>query len=307
MSHDAFPVIDARTQPCLTDQQAEFFKANGLLVIRNLLRGAELEAMRAQTLPLVQKANASRVADADFLYQKHSITGQEVPFRVEYVIDKCPAAKALLGHPFILQSVQKIQGPNFIPTWDSMVFKNQGGGVAIAWHRDAGDGNGATEAPLFNVDFYLDSSDMSNCLWGILGSHRWPVARAAEVIGRLNQGGFQTAEGAVPILMNPGDVIFHNILALHGSPAAQSQLRRVVYYEFRPAEIETRHGPHTPQYLPLKQKMLQACLGHRAAADYAAGEERFSYQPTGAFAVAPSAAEAPLTTYRYPHEKYWRG
>src|SRR5277367_4289013 len=117
--HEAFTDIDARTGECIGDEHAQFFRDHGLLLIRNLLRGAELEAMRQQTLPLVQKASAARVQDPDFFYKKHELTGKEVPFRVEYVIDKTTAGKALLGHPYILRSVEKIQGRNFVPTWDS--------------------------------------------------------------------------------------------------------------------------------------------------------------------------------------------
>ena len=34
-----FPHVDGTTQGCITDQQAQFFRDNGLLVIRNVLRG----------------------------------------------------------------------------------------------------------------------------------------------------------------------------------------------------------------------------------------------------------------------------
>jgi phytanoyl-CoA hydroxylase len=300
-----FPEIDATKQDAITDEQAEFFRDNGLLVLRNVLRGPELKAMQDQTAPLVRRAVEEKPKDADYLYKKHEITGQQVPFRVEYVIDKTSAGKALLGHPFILRSVQKIQGRNFIPTWDSMVFKQEGAGAAIPWHRDAGTGNGADRSTIFNVDFYLDGSDISNCLWGILGSNKWSQAQADATVKRLNSapGSFSTDEKCAPILMNPGDVIFHNILVLHGSPAAQSKLRRVVYYEFRPGEIERDFGPHTPEYIPLKQRVLWSCLRERAKTDYARGEMPFHYRPSDDF--APPTDETPQT-YRYPHEKYWR-
>jgi Protein involved in biosynthesis of mitomycin antibiotics/polyketide fumonisin len=303
-----FPIIDARTQDALTDEQAEFFRANGLLVIRNVLSPEELKALQDATLPLVERAEQG-TDDPDFFYKDHEMTGERTPFRVEYVIDKTEAGRALLGHPFILRSVEKLQGPNFIPTWDAMVFKRAGMGAAIPWHRDAGVEKSREEiAPIFNVDFYLDEADLSNCLWGILGTHRWPAEEAKALVDRLNAGGqFHTNEGAVPILMQPGDVILHNILAVHGSPAARSGLRRVIYYEFRPAEIESAIGPHTPEYLPLKQRVLLACLKHRAAAPYAAGETPFTYRPTAPFLPPPLAAdELPLATYRYPHRDYWR-
>src|SRR5690242_3230542 len=125
----AFPEIDATKQDAITEEQAQFFRDNGLLVIRNVLLGAELKAMQDQTQPLVDRAVNERPKDPDFFYKKHELTGEQVPFRVEYVIEKTSAGKALLGHPFILRSVERIQGRNFIPTWDSMVFKQAGAGA----------------------------------------------------------------------------------------------------------------------------------------------------------------------------------
>ena len=306
---EVFPHIDATQQDCINDEQAQFFLDNGLLIIRNVLQGEDLKRMQDQTLPLIDRAAKEDPQDewkADYAYRVHEITGKRVPSRVEYVIDKTSAGKALLGHPFILRSVEKLQGRNFIPTWDSMVFKFPGMGAAIPWHRDGGvDCLG--EQPIFNVDFYLDGSDMSNCLWGVPGSNQWSVEQAHETIKRLNTGGFGT-DGAVPILMNPGDVIFHNILALHGSPPAQSKLRRVVYYEFRAAEIESVKGPHMPEYIPIKQKVLLKCLQHRAAAPYTKGETPFVYKAEGKFAAPEFDPKTEnLGTYRFPHAMFWRG
>jgi phytanoyl-CoA hydroxylase len=302
---DVFPHVDASKQECITTEQAKFFVDNGLLVIRNVLKGQELSDLRAQTQALVQMANSDRSERDDFFYKEHEITKERVPMRIEYVVEKTSAGKALLAHPFILRSVEKLQGRNFIPTWDSMVFKNAGAGAAIAWHRDAGTSCTVPEKPIFNVDFYLDEADMSNCLWGIPGSNLWSEKQAHETVERLNKGGFHT-EGAVPILMNPGDVILHNILALHGSPPAMTKLRRVIYLEFRPGEVERQFGPHTLEYIPLKQKVLLACMRDRANSPYSKGEKPFVYNPSSDFAPPPVAADEQLATYRYPHGAYWR-
>jgi hypothetical protein len=249
------------------------------------------------------------VNDPDYAYGKHEITGKTVPTRIEFVVDKTPAGKVLAGHPFILKSVEKLQGRNFVPTWDSMVFKIEGQGPSVPWHRDGGTEKREFwdhQWPIFNVDFYLDGSDLSNCVWGILGSNRWTPEEALAKIKKLNEGGFHTDEDCVPMQTNPGDVLFHNILALHGSPPAQSKLRRVVYYEYRPAEIETRFGPHIPEYVPLKQKVLLACLRDRARTPYAKGETPFVYRPDAKFAAPSLGADEQLATYRYPHSPYWR-
>jgi len=301
---EIFPHIDARTQDCITDEQAKFFIENGLLILRNVVHGEELRLLQDETQKLVDRANTEQPNDPDYFYKPHEITHKKTPFRVEYVIQKCTATKALLGHPFILRSVEKLQGRNFVPTWDSMVFKNGGMGVAIPWHRDSGTDH-CHDTPIFNVDFYLDQSDLSNCLWGIPGSNRWSAADANATIKRLNTEGFKT-EGAVPIQMNAGDVIFHNILALHGSPPAQSKLRRVIYYEFRAGETEKLKGPHTPEYIPLKQRVLLKCLEHRAQAAYLKGEKPFVYNPSAEFTPAPFTPGMALDTYRFPHGEFWR-
>jgi phytanoyl-CoA hydroxylase len=300
----AFPHIDATQQDCITDEQAQFFLDNGLLILRNVVRGQELKDMQDQTQPLIDQARAG-TTDPDYQYKTHEITKERVPTRVEYVIEKTSAGKGLLGHPFILRTVEKLQGRNFIPTWDSMVFKNPGAGAAVPWHRDSGTDFGC-DKPIFNVDFYLDDSDMSNCLWGILGSNLWTAERANATVAKLNKGGFNTDENAVPICMKPGDVILHNILALHGSPAAQSKLRRVCYYEFRPAEVEKSKGPHKPEYIPLKQRVLLAALRDRQRLGYGAGEKPFVYNPSSEFTPPPFSAADELPTYRYPHGEFWR-
>jgi phytanoyl-CoA hydroxylase len=278
----------------IDDAQARRFREHGFLVVPDLLAGDELDALRRETLALVESA-VERRGGPDVQYKRHDETGEEVPFRIEYVVDKTPACRALLGHPFVLRIVEKLQGPDFVPTWDSMVFKLGGAGAAIPWHRDELIDYAPT-APIFNVDFYLDASDSSNCLWAIPGSHRWSNAEVRAEVERLGRDGFQR-EG-VPLELQPGDVLLHDILVVHGSPPARSGLRRVLYYEFRPVELELEVGPHVPEYVLLKQAVLAACIRERAEAPYTVGEEPYVY--------AGGAGLDRPATYRYTHERYLR-
>jgi ectoine hydroxylase-related dioxygenase (phytanoyl-CoA dioxygenase family) len=299
------PEFDARGRRGIDEEAALAFRRTGLLVVRHLIEPAELAALRGETLALVERAASQRVEDHDYQYKKHEESGDEVPFRIEYVVDKTASCKALLAHPFVLRSVERLQGRDFIPTWDSMVFKLAGAGAAIDWHRDADRSKCDPARPIFNVDFYLDGSDATNCLWGIPGSNLWNDAEATAACARLSAGGFGR-DGGVPILMHAGDALFHDILVLHGSPACRSDLRRVIYFEFRPAELELRVGPHTPDYVPLKQRVLQACLRDRAHASYAAGEEPFEYAPATSLAATALAGDETLRSYRHPHHEHWR-
>jgi phytanoyl-CoA hydroxylase len=300
LSNLHFAEVDAGVQEVITDEQAQFFIDNGFLIIRNVIQGDELRLLQDQNFDLVEKGIAGVVNDPDFLYRIRN-DGERVYWRTEFVIDKQDANKVLLGHPFILRTVEKLQGNNFIATWDSLVVKVPNNAASVPWHRDAAVPFGCTDPrPIFNVDFYLDSADEKSCLWVIPGSNHWD-AEASQL--RCSQQGFDF-EGAVPVPMNPGDVILHNIQLLHGSPEGDGNaLRRTIYYEFRPGEVEFEFGPHTLEYLTLKQQVLLACIERRKQAPYAQGEKPYEYRPSGALAVSePKRPE----TYRVPHEKYWR-
>jgi len=82
---------------------------------------------------------------------------------------------------------------------------------------------------------------------------------------------------------------------LHGSAAnTGTKIRRVLYYEFRTVHVEKELGPHTAEYIPLKQNVLLSCVEKRSVP----GEEPFTY-------ALPVERAAPKT-YRYPHSDYWR-
>jgi len=186
-----------------------------------------------------------------------------------------------------------------------MVWKHAGAGAVIEWRREADTTKCDPVRPIFNVDFYLDGSGATNCLRGIPGSKAWRDEEAKHARESLGAGGFGT-KGAVPTPMRPGDALLHDILVLHGSPACCSGLRRVLYFEFRPASLETRVEPHTPGDVPLKQRVLLCCLRDRTRAAWASGQRPFVYAPGSAFAPPPLAPDGRLASYRVPHHEHWR-
>lgn len=179
-----------------------------------------------------------------------------VPFRIEYPLAKSHACVQLMGHSFILRCMEQLlETVDFVPTWDSLVFKMEGDGVPIRWHRDASAESVGFDTPAIDVGFYLDAAnaDLGNCLWVVPGSHKWPDFLAGQLGLHLTKAGFNR-NGAVPVAVQPGDVILHNILVLHGSSSSTSPLRRTVYYEYRSIPHELKFGPHLPKYIPLKQR-----------------------------------------------------
>lgn len=285
----------------ITDDEARSFLDNGFLILRGLLGGEELRRLQVATGELVELGAKDGQQGPDCQYGTGHRSGKPVLRRIDYVIDKREACKVLLGHPLILRSVEKLMSADFIPTWDAMVLKMPGEGIIVPWHRDAAVGLVGDE-PIFNVDFYLDEATLENCLWVYPGSQCWNSEQVERI---TSQSEFSTA-GAAPVPMQPGDVLFHDIRLVHGSPSTSAAtLRRVVYYEFRPAHVESALGPHKPEYIPLKQRVLLDCIERRAKADYAGPEQPYRYHPPSPFTVAWTPGTG-VPTHRYPHEQYWR-
>ena len=262
------------------------FRRDGLLVIRGLIAPEEIEALRHDTAALIEEAERGGMADCT--YRTDPESGERQPFRIDYVVARSPACRRLMGHPFIRRSMEALFEDEIVQTWDSMVFKREGRGARIAWHRD--QRRGAIEAgPLaVNVDFYLDDADATTCLRGVPGSQAWSDGEAQGFIDGLGADEF-AGTVAAPLPMRAGDVLLHDVFVLHGSPESRSALRRVLYYEFRSREGERRHGPHDERYVALKDAAFERCCALR---DGRASDE--------------GTLGEPLEALRVPHEPYWR-
>lgn len=303
---------DSRVPECdirrtgLLPEHVTAFRRQGVLAVRGLLTPGELADVQQVGKTLIDQAWSTRSTN-DIVWTLESHLPDAAPTRIEYVVDKSRPIAMLAGHPLLLRIMEELVGPNLIPTWDSMVFKTPAGAPRLAWHRDAGmydNAVGVTGAGrIIDAGIYLDPAPEDNCVWCIPGSNYWDDERFTTTADRLNASEWDTT-GAVPAVMEPGDVLLHNILILHAAPAVVGKQRRVIYFEYRPAEVEWQLGPHTKDYVGLKQQVLRSCIRMRAAEPPLSDEEPFDYRPAESFRHWVDRPE--ITTFRLPHEEYWR-
>jgi phytanoyl-CoA hydroxylase len=222
--------VDARLQKFPSEDQIRFYRQQGFLVIRNLINEQESGILSDGTAKLISRA-IQDCDDEDYYYKRHKSTGKTVPYRIDDLTDKLECCKGLLGHPSILRAIASLQGANFFPLWDNMVFKLPQGGAGHSWHRDAvpyWNAQSDIEVGAVVSGIYLDAADLTNCLWVIPGSHYWADDRmptAGEFVS--------DCDGAIPIPVQAGDAILHNVLTFHASAPSQRSLRRVIYFLFR--------------------------------------------------------------------------
>lgn len=95
--------------------------------------------------------------------------------------------------------------------------------------------------PNFNVDIYLEPSHEGNgCLWAIPGTHR---DGTVDVDHMVAAHGWKLP-GAVPLEVEPGDVMLHHVAVVHGSPENRGpDLRRTFYIHYMADEtLEDAYG-----------------------------------------------------------------
>ena len=111
-----------QTKKVVTDEEVQFFNENGYLILRNVLSSEEQKRLGDASHALMINGNPEQPAP-DYGYQPGRRTGKSTLKRIDYVVDKDATFRVLLAHPYILRTVEKLTGPDLIPTWDAMIYK----------------------------------------------------------------------------------------------------------------------------------------------------------------------------------------
>lgn len=260
--------------PCqLSDEQIASFDANGYLVLRSWIPTALLVRLQTAGEAWIAEGSAISPEQAGDDYNFAQRPQGPALFRVNYLHHKGqPASLELLGSPQVLAVAESLCGPNFVPTYESMVFKQAGDGERIPWHQDAVQPSDSYR--IFNFDLYLDASRAgAGALRVIPGSHkaRQDVCAIAERYGWDHPD-------AVEVEMEPGDVLLHHVMLVHGSPpAVGNALRRTIYYEFRPAEEILEDGPWDRDWIDRRLRLIRLGLARH--------QQRFPQAPQFAWAI----------------------
>lgn len=274
----------------LDDEQIRFFDENGYLILREWIRGRLLDDMRtAGDRWIADGMDREPGEDYNFANRESG----RVFFRVNYVHDKGdPASLALLGSPQVLAVAESLCGRNMVPTYESMVFKQAGDGEAIRWHQDAVH---PRRYRIFNYDLYLDASKVGAGALKVI-----PRSQTAQMdFCAMEQAYGWDHPGAIDVEMEPGDVLLHDVMVVHGSARAIGKnLRRTVYYEFRSAEQILEEGPWDRSWIDKRMRLIP--LGLREHAIGFPDAPQYEWQPDEEFRQ-PLAPDADLKVTHVVH------
>jgi phytanoyl-CoA hydroxylase len=146
--------------------------------------------------------------------------------------------------------VADLLGPELMCFQSQFIFKNPGV-IGQPWHQDSYYFH-FTQQPQIGVWVALSRATLENgCLWVLPGSHREKIQRhVPDRRPEANKGYLEIVDhdfaGRVPVLMEPGDVLFFHSYLMHMSTDNHARERRaaMVYHYGR---ADTKYHPDLSQ------------------------------------------------------------
>ncbi len=242
----------------ITHEQADFFAAQGYLVVPDALSPTEIEELRADATRIcrgetdevrgVIPARAEE-SDADVLRRYLCI---HFPHKISEVMYR------YLAHPAIVDVLTKIIGPD-VKCMQSMLFIKAAGKPGQAWHQDE-IFIPTRDRSLTGAWIAMDDATVENgCLWVIPGSHKhgvlWPQDAHGDPRFDCTSESFgfpYTNDDSIPVEVKAGSIVFFNGYLLHRSMPnyASTGYRRVLVNHYMSAQsLLPWHNPRGTEYM----------------------------------------------------------
>ena len=207
----------------LTQDQIDFFHANGYLAGIRALNDDQIEVLRSELAQLIDPNHRAH----ELFYEFHSNESTDpatVLFHALGAWRIAPGFHDLLWNPaFVMPAAQLLDGP--VRFWHDQLFCKpaQHGGV-VAWHQDYS--YWTRTQPMAHLSCWIgldDSTRENGCVHYVPGSHRWdllPVTGLADdmhAIRSVLTPDQKDQFKPVPIELKAGECSFHHPLMVHGS------------------------------------------------------------------------------------------
>lgn len=198
------------------------YRDKGYLIIENALSQAIVDDLCNEAVNVClgrrgEIAGTEALNGLDGLSLLQQIIAIHFPHKFSGVL------RDMLAHPVITDTLTQIIGPN-VKCMQSMFFVKHAGRPGQAWHQDE-TFIPTRDRSMTGVWIALDKASVDNgCLWVIPGSHKrgviWPTrAHTSTEFDHTEESfGYPYAEeGAIPVELEPGSILFFDGYLLHKS------------------------------------------------------------------------------------------
>ena len=241
----------------LTPEERRAYEREGFFLRPAVFAPREIEAMRAASEEVVEKAHASAANGSDYridgnLYvegESETIQFEHDAARIIRVIEPFhhlhPLFDRLIDDPRIVDPMCDVIGADGVALWtDKINLKRPREGSAFRWHQDSPYWTHACDDVdrLPNVMVTLDDADEENgCFRVVRGSHRrgcLPGIQDDTTLGVLftDPAHFDESQ-QVPAVVPAGSLVFFSPHTVHGSlPNCSDRPRRAMVLTYQPAD-----------------------------------------------------------------------
>ncbi len=213
----------------LSDDQVQFFHANGFLSGIRLLTDAQVEALRAEVGELADPSHPGNSLFYEY-HSNESVDPDSVLFHALGAWRITPGLHDVLWHPAVTTAAsQLLDGP--VRMWHDQLFcKPPKHGGVVAWHQDYS--YWTRTQPMNHLTCWIgldDTTVESGCLRYIPGSHQWDLLPITGLAGDmqairevLSDEQMAAFDQPAMVEVKAGEASFHHPLTVHGSEENRS-------------------------------------------------------------------------------------
>jgi phytanoyl-CoA hydroxylase len=231
----------------LTQDQIDFFSANGYLPIGKILEDDEIELFRGEydrEFALARDNDSYRnIAVSDSVSREEKRSSPVQMLQITQMSERNIHFMRLLYDARILDIVSELMGPNIMLFHDQALFKPAKTGGPVLWHQDNAYWR-CRPANLISCWMTFDDAVKENgAMQMIPGSHLKPIwhETAESTDALLDTGAHVDESQAVTVDLPAGGIMFHHCQTLHYTqPNMTDRQRRAFAIHFMPPG--TRHG-----------------------------------------------------------------
>ena len=218
----------------LSDEQVDFFNANGFVSGIKLLDEKQIEIIRNELAQIADPKHEGH----ELFYEFHSNESTDPSTILFHALGEWRITEGLhdvLWNPRFLVAASQLLGNVPVRFWHDQIFwKPPKKGGVVAWHQDYSYWTRTKPVAHLTCWCGLDDSTKENgCLQYIAGSHRWGLlpktVLAGDIAGikaYLNDEQKKQFEHPLYAEVKAGEAIFHHSLTLHGSGENKSDKPR---------------------------------------------------------------------------------
>jgi len=208
----------------LTDEQVEFYHAQGYLPGIRILSDRQVEMLRNELAAFFQPQHEG----SEWWYEYHtneSPSPDTVLFHALGAWRITPGFHDVLWHPAFTVAASQLLG-GAVRFWHDQLFcKPARHGGVVAWHQDYSYWTRTQPMAHLTCWIGLDESTRDNgCVHYVPGSHLWDLLPITGLAGDMNairyvlsDEQWEVFSRPIAVELRPGEATFHHPLMIHGS------------------------------------------------------------------------------------------